>query len=306
MTDNKIDLRLDGGSTLAVMITTKNRVNDLRRTIEALKALTSQPDEILITADGCTDGTVALVHSLLPHARLFVNDEGRGSVASRDRMLREAGTDLVLSLDDDSYPEQPDCVSRLKALFSDRPELALAHFPQRSDEYPESLAQSSFGEPRLTGSYPNSGACYRRSIYLSLPGFPAPFFHAYEEPDYALQVIAAGGLVLYTPVLTIRHHFSPVERNEMRTHQRHARNECWSALLRCPFPLVLVVVPYRMFSQARYAASRGLNWLIREPAWWWAAAKGAGTMLTRRAPVSHRGYWRWLKLLRSPIEYRLP
>lgn len=292
--------------SLAVMITTRNREDDLRRTMDVIRAMQPQPDEILITADGCTDETVSFVESSLPEARLFFNEQGRGSVASRDRMLREARTDLVLSLDDDSYPEQKDCVGRLKNLFLGSPELAVAHFPQRTDEYPETLSQSDFGGPRLTGSYPNSGACYRRADYLQLPGFPGRFFHAYEEPDYALQAIAAGKQVLYTPLLTIRHHYSPVERNEMRTHQRHARNELWSTLMRCPFPLVLLVVPYRMASQARYASSRGMNWLVREPAWWWAAAKGALGALSNRKPVSFSHYRRWLKLLGNPIEHELP
>ena len=35
------------------------------------------------------------------------NPERRGSVASRDRMLRLASADIVVSLDDDSYPVQP-------------------------------------------------------------------------------------------------------------------------------------------------------------------------------------------------------
>lgn len=291
--------------SLAVMITTHNRVDDLRRTIGVIKAMQPQPDEILVTADGCTDGTVSLVKSLLPNARLFINEQGIGSVASRDRMLREAATDLVLSLDDDSYPEQPDCIARLKALFNSVPELAVAHFPQRSDEYPESLSQTDFGGAKLTGSYPNSGACYRRADYLALAGFPVEFFHAYEEPDFALQVVCAGKLVMYFPNLTIRHHFSPVERNEIRTHHRHARNELWSALMRCPFPLVLVMVPYRLFSQARYAASRGMDWLVREPVWWWQASRGVWRMLRERSPVSVGCYRSWLKLLGKPVEYDL-
>lgn len=292
------------GYSLAIMIATRNRADDLSHTIEVIQHLEPQPDEILITADGCTDGTVSLIKSSLPNARLFINEQGRGSIASRDRMLREATTDLVLSLDDDSYPEQLDCIVRLKALFASVPELAVAHFPQRSDEYPESLSQTDFGRAKLTGSYPNSGACYRRGDYLALQGFPARFFHAYEEPDYALQAVSAGKLVMYFPDITIRHHFSPVERNEIRTHHRHARNELWSAVMRCPFPLVILVVPYRMLSQARYAASRGVGWLFREPVWWWDAANGIIASLRARSPVSYHSYKRWLELLSKPIEYR--
>lgn len=292
--------------SLGVMITSKNRVDDLRRTLEAVKGLNPQPDEILITADGCSDNTVACVKALLPNARLFINETGRGSVVSRDHMLRAAESDLVLSLDDDSYPEQRDCVANLKELFSSKPQLAVAHFPQHTDEYPDTLHKVDFGSPRLTGSYANSGACYRRSTYVILPGFEESFFHMYEEPDYALQCTAAGYNVLFWPGITIRHHYSSTGRNEIGIHHRHARNELWSVLMRCPMPLVIFAIPYRIFSQARYALSRGFDWVIREPLWWYTALQGIGGILSKRIPVTNRRYWKWLKLLRSPIEYRIP
>ncbi len=110
------------------MITTRNRVEDLRRTCEVLLRLAPAPLEILSTADGCTDGTVEFVRSALPGARLTVNEVGCGSVAARDRMMREARRDLVFALDDDSYPEQPDCLARVASVFEKRPRLAVAIF----------------------------------------------------------------------------------------------------------------------------------------------------------------------------------
>ena len=70
------------------MITTKNRVKDLMRTWQVLQQLTPAPREILITADGCTDETVALIKTEMPNAKLIVNATAKGSVALRDRMMR--------------------------------------------------------------------------------------------------------------------------------------------------------------------------------------------------------------------------
>jgi GT2 family glycosyltransferase len=136
----------------------------------------------------------------------------------------------------------------------------------------------------------------RRSVYLQLPGFETRFFHAYEEPDYALQCFAAGYEVLFTPIVTIRHHYSPHERSEIRTHQRHARNEFWSALIRCPFPYAGALVAYRVFSQFRYACKRGPAWVIREPLWWFQASAGVPYCLRKRRPVSWANYKFWLSL----------
>ena len=278
------------------MITTRNRILDLRRTCRALQQLNPLPLEVLITMDGCTAGVVGAVKGELPEARLFVNAIDRGSVASRDRMMREARGDLVLALDDDSYPEQLDCIARIAQLFEQRPQLAVLHFPQRTDEYPETLAQTHFGSEHLTRSFANSGAVLRRSTYLQLPGFEPRFFHMYEEPDYALQCVAAGYDVVFSPVITIRHHYSGQARNEIRIHHRHARNEFWSTVMRCPFPFAIGVAAWRVLSQFRYACKRGWCWVIREPAWWWQALAGIPNCLRRRRPVSWASYKRWLAL----------
>src|SRR6184192_465435 len=260
--------------TVSVMITTKNRAADLCRTCRVLRQLNPTPLEVLITADGCMDETVEVASHEVPGARLFINEVGKGSVASRDQMVREARGDLVLALDDDSYPEQLDCIARFVPIFERRPQLAVPHFPQRTDEYPETLTQPNFGLEHLTRSFANSGAVLRRSTYLQLPGFEPRFFHMYEEPDYGLQCVAAGYDVLFSPVITIRHHYSGQARDETHTHHRHARNELWSTLMRCPFPFAPAMLAWRVVSQFRYACKRGWSWVIREPVWWGQALAG--------------------------------
>jgi GT2 family glycosyltransferase len=281
---------------VSVMITTSNRMRELQCTIRMLEKLDPAPDEILITADGCIDGTAEFVRSNLPNVKLIVNQPARGSVASRDRMMRESRSDFVLALDDDSYPEQSDCLDRIVALFQQRAELAVLHFPQRSDEYPETLARTNFRSEYLTRSFANSGAVLRRSTYLQLPGFESRFYHMYEEPDYALQCVAAGYDVLFSPILTIRHHYSGQARDELRIHHLHARNEFWSTLMRCPLPVASGMLAWRVLSQFRYACRRGPSWVIREPLWWARALTGVPHCLRNRKPVSWSSYKRWLAL----------
>jgi GT2 family glycosyltransferase len=283
--------------SVSVMIATKGRTMDLGRTCRVLQQLNPRPLEVLITFDGCINGdTVEAVKAELSDVWIFANPTSLGSVVSRDRMMREARGDLVLALDDDSYPEQLDCIARFSLIFEQRPKLAVLHFPQRTDEYPETLAQTDFGSEHLTRSFANSGAVLRRSSYLELAGFEPRFFHMYEEPDYALQCVAAGYEVLFSPIVTIRHHYCGQSRDEIRIHQHHARNEFWSTLMRCPFPFALGIGAWRIFSQFRYACSRGWSWLVREPVWWWQALTGIPYCLRKRRPVSWASYKRWLAL----------
>jgi GT2 family glycosyltransferase len=280
---------------VSVMITTSNRLEELQRTLQILGKLDPAPDEVLVTADGCTDGTAEFL-SAMPNVKFVVNQPARGSVASRDRMIREARGELVLALDDDSYPEQLDCIARFVPLFEQRSNLAILHFPQRTDEYPDTVAQMDFGHEKLTRSFANSGAVLHRSTYLELAGFEPRFYHMYEEPDYGLQCLAAGYDVVFSPIVTIRHHYSGQARDEIRIHHRHARNEFWSSLMRCPFPFALGVLGWRAASQFRYACRRGWSWVVREPRWWAQAVAGIPYFIRKRKPVSWEAYKRWLSL----------
>ena len=227
-----------------------------------------------------------MIAGKFPQITLIANQTGIGSVASRDRMMREARGDLVLALDDDSYPEQLDCITRIVPFFEQRPKLAVLHFPQRTDEYPETLAQTNFGSEHLTRSFANSGAVLRRSTYLQLPGFESRFFHMYEEPDYACNVWRRVMMCFFLRLFTIRHHYSGQARDEIRIHHRHARNEFWSTVMRCPFPFAVGIAGWRVFSQFRYACKRGWSWVVREPSWWWQALAGIPYCVRKRRPVS--------------------
>ena len=285
--------------SVAIMITTHNRLSELQRTWSVLSNLAPQPGELLITADGCTDGTEQWVKENIPEAKLFVNAPGQGSIPSRDRMLRETMCDLVLSLDDDSYPMETDAITKIANWFADKTRVGVATFPLNTEEHPETLAKTTFKELGEVATFPNCAACFDVGVYKKLPGFPEFFFHSYEEPDYGLQCITNDYVVFHTNIVTIRHHWTSLGRDEIKVHQGHARNELWSSLMRVPMPWLPGIVLYRVVSQFRYACTRGIGWVILEPFWWWRATKGIAHCLRNRKPVSWSKYRKWLRLLRE-------
>jgi GT2 family glycosyltransferase len=286
----------------AISIATHNRLPELRRTLGIVAGLNPQPDELLICADGCNDGTAEFVREHFPAAKLIEHAKPAGSIRSRIELMHSATSDLVISLDDDSYPLDGDFIARVRELFENRPWVAVASFPQRSDEFPETLTMTSFGPACYTGNYVNAAAAFRRGVYLELEGWTPEFEHAYDESDYTLQCLAAGYAVYFEPGIVIRHHFTSLKRNEIRTHHRHARNEQWAMWRRCPLPALLAVSPYRALGQFNYARKRGIAWMIREPAWWWMALRGLPAALRKRRPVAGRIYRQWLRLIRHPME----
>jgi hypothetical protein len=159
---------------------------------------------------------------------------------------------------------------------------------------------TDFGPPLRIASYASSSVALRRSIYLALGGYETLFGHVYEEPDYALRCHAAGYAFRFEPVLTVRHHFTGAQRNEIRNHHLQARNEFWSIVIRCPFPWLPLVAIFRAFRQFGYACKRGVAWAIREPAWWVAALGGLPAAWRKRRPLPWMKYLAWMRLLRSP------
>jgi GT2 family glycosyltransferase len=284
---------------VSITIATRNRCEELRRTCAEIALLEPAPDQVIICLDGCNDGSEAMVREEHPGFERIVHEHAVGSVGSRDEMIRAASGDVILSLDDDSYPIERDAIARIRAMFRDNPRLAIAAFPQRSDEFPETLSRTRWPDAHPIGTFANSGAAIRRNVFLEVGGYPAWFQHAYEEPDLALRCIAAGYEVRWDPEVTVRHHWTASQRNEIRIHQRHARNEFWSVLLRCPMPQLAAVALFRVGRQAAYAWKRGLPWLVREPCWWWEAITGVPRCFANRSPVHWPVYLRWMQLVRK-------
>jgi GT2 family glycosyltransferase len=288
--------------TTSVMITTRNRRDELHRTLSKLRELQPKPDEVLVCADGCTDDTVAMVRRDFPECTLIENSVSRGSVFSRDRMLRMAKGEIVVSLDDDSYPLDLNFIARVRELFVERSQVVVLSFPEiREQGESASLNKSPETPVHLVSAYANCAAAMRRAVYLQAGGFPVFFEHMYEEPDYALQCYALGYEVRFEPSLRIRHHVSPAQREPMRRHHFNARNELWSVWMRCPFPQVLAVSLFRVWRQFCYAGREGISWALREPCWWGAALKGLGQCWRHRNPVAWSTYYRWMKLARKAI-----
>lgn len=283
----------------SVILTTRNRREELLRTCGVLEQLDPGPDEVLIFADGCRDGSAVEVRRRFPAFHVF-EGEGRGSIPARDFLIRRAIGDIILSFDDDSYPLRSDHIGVVRELFAMNPEIGILFFPQRTDEYPETLAKTEFGEAKLGAGFYNSAAAFRKNVYLEAGGFVTFFSHMGEEPDFAMCCIAQGKEVVFFPKLVVRHHFSAIGRNEIRNHHLHARNEMWSTWLRCPLALLPVMTAWRWTTHIRYAGRRGPKWLVREPLWWWDCLKGVPRVARNRQPVSIESYLRWIRLRRRP------
>ena len=81
----------------SVVITTKNRCEELRAAISSALRQSAQP-EVLVIDDGSTDGTADMVRAEFPAVRLERSAESVGYIVQRNRAARLASGAIVFSL----------------------------------------------------------------------------------------------------------------------------------------------------------------------------------------------------------------
>lgn len=274
-------------SFVTIMIATRNRAGELAKTLAACQEQTWPHIEILVVDDASTDGTFELVRQRFPTVNVVRNPVNRGSIASRNDILRRARGQFILGLDDDSRLVEPDACARLVARMDSEPDLGIIALQPVGPEHPERLTDAG----RLRGewhvsSFAFCGVFIRRALLDRTDLLPELFFHAYDEPDLSLRAWDAGYRVLQWNDLLVYHEFSPLNRREQRMHHLHTRNEIASLWMRYPWHLVLPATAARLAAQARFAARRG--WLLREPLVWAEAIARLPSALFHRRPVSTR------------------
>jgi len=252
---------------ITIMVATHNRREELVKTLESCQALTGPEKEILVVDDCSTDGTFDAVRNGFPEVDIVRNETNKGSIASRNDILRRARGDYVVALDDDSRFVAADACERIVSRMDREPDLGIIAFQVIGPEDPATLRPGgqATGEWHCS-SFAFSGVAIKRSMLEQTGLLPEMFYHAYEEPDLALRAWDAGYRVLRWNEIVVYHEFSGLNRVESRTHRRHARNEACSVVMRYPWSWVVPGVIGKLAGQARYAAQRG--WLLREPRVW--------------------------------------
>ncbi len=94
---------------VSLIITTYNRPDALKRSIQSALDQSVLPDEILIADDGSTEETKEMLETILsevPIRHIWQEDRGFRLAASRNRAIAEAGGDYIINIDGDILMER--------------------------------------------------------------------------------------------------------------------------------------------------------------------------------------------------------
>ena len=259
------DLAVDPGREetplVSAVVLAHNRVDSVHVVLERLRGLPLT--EVIVADNASTDATRDLVARWGGNVSLLALDQNLG-VAARNLAARRASGELILMLDDDSYP-LPGAVEILVAAFQRDPRLGIAGgrvidvdargLRVRNGTEPGSF--DWFFRPPGSEAAPLEGfpACFfaqcgcvvRRSAFLDVGGCFEPFFFYGEELDLTARMVAAGWKVSYFPQATFEHRRErPTGRSSPAIRRMlvyRIRNQIWYFWLRFPLDVAIRRIP---------------------------------------------------------------
>jgi glycosyltransferase involved in cell wall biosynthesis len=237
-----------------VVITTKNRMDDLRKAVASALMQDARP-RVLVIDDGSTDGTSEMMSREFPEAQLQRVEQSLGLIVQRNRGAALAQTPFIVSIDDDAVFSTPRIVSQTIAEFQD-PRIGAVAIPfinVHQDKIVRQLAPDARGI-YVTGSYIGTAHALRRELFLDLGGYREFFFHQGEEEDYCIRMLAAGYVVRIGRADPI-HHFESPKRDFRRWDIFGRRNNVLFAWCNVP----LVNLPARLLATTFNGLRHGIR-----------------------------------------------
>jgi GT2 family glycosyltransferase len=225
---------------VSVVIATRDRRDELCRTLDRLTGLRGRPP-VIVVDNGSRDGTADTVRRLYPDVDLITLRGNRGA-AGRNTGVRRAATRYVAFSDDDSWWD-PGALERACALLDAYPEVGavtgrtLVGPDWREDPLNEVLARSPLPRAGLPGprvlGFLGCALVARRSAFLSAGGYRPLLGIGGEEELLALDLASAGWACVYAPDMVARH--VPSEHRDVPGRQAAMRrNKILIAVLRRP------------------------------------------------------------------------
>lgn len=207
------------GLRVSVVIPTYNRKDSVTTAVRDLLACRDvTPHEIVVVADGCTDGTAGALRDAFPgEERLRILEQpNQGGSAARNHGAAVATGDVLLFLDDDMRPD-PQLLTAHCAVLAADPGVAavLGHIPLAAETpvTPLTRGYAQWAQARADrlaagdtdlelGDLLAGQMAVRRTAYQAIGGFDEDFTRGGtfggEDTDFLVRLAASGVRVVFS------------------------------------------------------------------------------------------------------------
>ncbi|MBF9253834.1 glycosyltransferase [Pontibacter sp. 172403-2] len=188
-----------------IIITTRNRVNDLTETLKLLLRYGIPETNIFIVDDASTDNTFEIVKRAHPGILIKYNSIAQGLISNRNYLMSITNRPFVLSLDDDSCFIDPAHVTEAISILQSKAHYGIFNF--------HVFNQLQLPEVRIEGAairniknFIGCGHIIKREVLEKVGLYREQLFFYCEELDFSLKAFKAG--------------FQTVTRDDLIVHHR--------------------------------------------------------------------------------------
>lgn len=245
----------------SILITTKNRLEDLVYTLHKIQHLIEKTDvECVIFDDGSSDETTQFIAVNYPKITLHTNKISKGYLYCRNKMLNETRADFAISLDDDAHfvTEQP--LELIANYFDKNPKVGLLGFRVFwSKQNPSSIFSSDLSI-RMK-SFVGCAHVWRMAAWRVIPNYPE-WFVFYGEEDFAsYQLFKNNWEIHYLPEVLVHHRVDLKARKNNTDYSRRLRRSLCSGwnlyFLFLPLPIIPKKMAYSIWMQLQLKVFKG-------------------------------------------------
>lgn len=208
---------------ITVLIATRNRIEDLKITLQKSAFLLQNKEvEFIICDDNSSDGTYQYIKANYPEIKLLKNKCQKGIFYCRNLMFNHVKTKYAITIDDDINFVYPFEVDDVVNYFEANPKCAIMAFrifwgvllpnSLNCDELP--IKVKSFGA---------GGHAIKMEDWNTIPKLPEWFIFYGEEDFMSIQLFKKGKEIHYTPNFFVHHRVDLKKRKKEKDYIRRLR-----------------------------------------------------------------------------------
>ncbi len=216
----------EGRKTVAAVMTSFNKREDVRKNLDGIRAQTVRFDEVIVVDNHSSDGTQEMVRRDYPEV-LFIemHDSSYGACETFNIGFGNATTDFVAILDDDVILP-PEWVEKVLAKFASEPEttgfisskVVEPGTPDWYDKHPSVNAE------RYMATFRGCATMAKRDVLARAGYYDEHFFIYGNERDLSCRVLNLGYRILQFPGVEVRHGTPFGMKKNARSLYYHVRN----------------------------------------------------------------------------------
>ncbi|WP_426483875.1 glycosyltransferase family 2 protein [Flavobacterium sp. 2] len=224
-----------------IVIPTKNRLEDLKVTLEKLSFLFEQKDvHFLICDDGSTDGTFEYITTNFPKIEIFSNKISKGIHCTRNQLMARVKSPYAINIDDDIHFITQNPTSLIEEYFNLNPNCAIIGFRIFWNKLPPSSIETN-DVPYRMKSFGAGASVWRMSAWNSIPNYPE-WFVFYGEEDFAsYHLFLNKWEIHYLPTILTHHRVDIKSRKKHKDYVSRSRKS-----LRAGWYLYFLFYPVKM------------------------------------------------------------